>query len=126
MNFLEKLKNELTKIINKIDFVILKENYNKLFIRNKHIRIIYEDDEYNDLSFFDKEIYGDDVFLKNELIKQIQYTIDNLKKAPFDEMKKINLLFDEFTILIFAIGVSLGLQPENYKNMLYNKIITKN
>lgn len=122
----DNLKNELLTEINKIDFSVLKENYNRLLFRQKHTLIEYEDDEYADISFFNKEMFGDDVYLKNELLKQVQYTIKGLTNAPYDEQKKINILLDEFSILIQAIGISLGLQPETYQRRLNQKIYGKN
>lgn len=113
-----KLATVLNNEVNSLDFVILKDNYNRMFDRYIDTKIIYVDDDYEDVSFFSKRLEGDDFFLKAELLKQIQMTIDVIKPAPFDEQKKLNLVWDEFEILIRAIAVSKGLLLDNYKQRL--------
>lgn len=117
-----KLAIVLNNEVNSLDFVILKDNYNRMFDRYIDTKIIYVDDDYEDVSFFSKRLEGDDFFLKTELLKQIQMTVDVIKPAPFDEQKKLNLLWDEFEILIRAIAVSKGLLLDNYKQRLYQLI----
>lgn len=117
----QKLINFLTIEINRIDFSILKENYNRLFDRVLHTKIIYEDDEYEDIPFFSKKLEGDDFFLKNELIKQINYSLKEISFTKFDEAKKFDLLCDEFSTLIQAIAISLGYNPLNYEKKI-NKL----
>lgn len=117
-----KLATVLNNEVNSLDFVILKDNYNRMFDRYIDTKIIYVDDDYEDVSFFSKRLEGDDFFLKTELLKQIQMTVDVIKPAPFDEQKKLNLLWDEFEILIRAIAVSKGLLLDNYKQRLYQLI----
>lgn len=117
-----KLATVLNNEVNSLDFVILKDNYNRMFDRYIDTKIIYVDDDYEDVSFFSKRLEGDDFFLKAELLKQIQMTVDVIKPAPFDEQKKLNLLWDEFEILIRAIAVSKGLLLDNYKQRLYQLI----
>lgn len=117
-----KLATVLNNEVNSLDFVILKDNYNRMFDRYIDTKIIYVDDDYEDVSFFSKRLEGDDFFLKAELLKQIQMTIDIIKPAPFDEQKKLNLLWDEFEILIRAIAVSKGLLLDNYKQRLHQLI----
>lgn len=117
-----KLATVLNNEVNSLDFVILKDNYNRMFDRYIDTKIIYVDDDYEDVSFFSKRLEGDDFFLKAELLKQIQMTIDVIKPAPFDEQKKLNLVWDEFEILIRAIAVSKGLLLDNYKQRLHQLI----
>lgn len=117
-----KLATVLNNEVNSLDFVILKDNYNRMFDRYIDTKIIYVDDDYEDVSFFSKRLEGDDFFLKTELLKQIQMTVDVIKPAPFDEQKKLNLLWDEFEILIRAIAVSKGLLLDNYKQRLHQLI----
>lgn len=117
-----KLATVLNNEVNSLDFVILKDNYNRMFDRYIDTKIIYVDDDYEDVSFFSKRLEGDDFFLKAELLKQIQMTVDVIKPAPFDEQKKLNLLWDEFEILIRAIAVSKGLLLDNYKQRLHQLI----
>ncbi|WP_027119954.1 MG296/MPN423 family protein [[Mycoplasma] testudinis] len=118
--FADFLKAEVSSL----DFSVLKENYNRMFDRYIDSKIVYADDDYDDVSFFNKRLDGDDFFLKNELIRQIEMTTKALEPAPFDETKKINLLWDEFQILIQALAVSKGLQPKNYENRL-RALLTK-
>lgn len=116
----KKLIDFLTIEINRIDFSILKENYNRLFDRVIHTKIIYEDDEYEDIPFFSKKLEGDDFFLKNELIKQINCSLKEISFTKFDEIKKFDLLCDEFSTLIQAIAISLGYNPLNYEKKINN------
>ncbi|WP_027124083.1 MG296/MPN423 family protein [Mycoplasmoides pirum] len=112
-------KEKLLRDIQKVNFNVLKENWNKIFEREKHTRMIFDEDEV--VPILESEWYGDDVFLKNELEKDINYMcnrFNNDKKNSDD--RNFSLLIDYYYWLLEALATTLNISFKSYLNLFKN------
>ena len=114
-NPINLLKEKLINDINEVNFATLKENWNLIFNREKHTRIIYEEDEV--VPIMDSEWFGDDVFLKNEVINDIEYMTKRFLKNKNNDLKRnFTLLIDHYYWLIEALATTKNLDAKKYLN----------
>ncbi|WP_033159679.1 MG296/MPN423 family protein [Mycoplasmoides alvi] len=116
------LKEKLINDINQVEFSLLKENWNKIFNREKHTRIIYEEDEV--IPIMDSEWFGDDLFLKNEVLNDIEYMTKRfLNNKSNDAKRNFTLLLDHYYWLIESLATTKNMDAKKYFK-LFEKLFT--
>ncbi|QZX49054.1 MG296/MPN423 family protein [Mycoplasma sp. E35C] len=114
------IKN-LKLLLDSINLEKLIENYNKILDNSMHTRILYDDDEYAEIDFFEKPIEGEINFVKNQLIIEVDEHINDILKTKFSEQKKLALLQDQFYNLIQAIALTKNLSLKRINKLLQNE-----
>ncbi|MDC4162976.1 MG296/MPN423 family protein [Mycoplasma bradburyae] len=112
--YIEKLKD----LLSNIDLEKLINNYNKIMDKSMHTRIMYDDDEYAEIDFFEKQIEGEIEFIKTKLIQEVDEYIQDILKTKFSDEKKLALLHDHFYNLTQAIALTKNISFKRLNKLL--------
>ncbi|MDC4183040.1 MG296/MPN423 family protein [Mycoplasma bradburyae] len=112
--YIEKLKD----LLSNIDLEKLINNYNKIMDKSMYTRIMYDDDEYAEIDFFEKQIEGEIEFIKTKLIQEVDEYIQDILKTKFSDKKKLALLHDHFYNLTQAIALTKNISFKRLNKLL--------
>ncbi len=106
-------KSRLTADLRRVDFAVLRENWNRLFEREKHTRIVYEDEDAPML--LESEWYGDDVFLKEQLLKEIGQMADRFSRpGRGSRARNFAQMLDFHFPLLEALAITMNADFRQY------------
>ncbi|WP_244857451.1 MG296/MPN423 family protein [Mycoplasmoides gallisepticum] len=108
----------LKEILSEINLEKLIDNYNLIFENSTHTRIMYDDDDYEEIDFFEKGIEGELNYVKNKLIQEVNDHIEDLLKTKFDDDKKLAILHDQFYNLTQAIALTKNISIKRLNKLL--------
>lgn len=115
---LNRYITNLKEILSEINLEKLIDNYNLIFENSTHTRIMYDDDDYEEIDFFEKGIEGELNYVKNKLIQEVNDHIEDLLKTKFDDDKKLAILHDQFYNLTQAIALTKNISIKRLNKLL--------
>ncbi|WP_228444782.1 MG296/MPN423 family protein [Mycoplasma tullyi] len=113
-NYISNLK----EILSEINLEKLINNYNVIFENSTHTRIMYDDDDYEEIDFFEKSIEGELDYTKKKLIQEVNDHIEDVLKTKFDDDKKLAVLHDQFFNLTQAIALTKNISIKRLNKLL--------
>ncbi|WP_036459379.1 MG296/MPN423 family protein [[Mycoplasma] imitans] len=121
MQKLNRYIKNLKEILSEINLERLIDNYNIIFENSTHTRIMYDDDEYSEIDFFEKSIEGELNYIKKKLIQEVDEHIEDVLKTKFDDNKKLAILHDQFYNLTQAIALTKNISINRLNKLLENE-----
>lgn len=115
---LNRYITNLKEILSEINLEKLIDNYNLIFENSTHTRIMYDDDDYEEIDFFEKSIEGELNYVKNKLIQEVNDHIEDVLKTKFDDDKKLAILHDQFYNLTQAIALTKNISIKRLNKLL--------
>ncbi|AAP56969.2 conserved hypothetical protein [Mycoplasmoides gallisepticum str. F] len=115
---LNRYITNLKEILSEINLEKLINNYNLIFENSTHTRIMYDDDDYEEIDFFEKSIEGELNYVKNKLIQEVNDHIEDLLKTKYDDDKKLAILHDQFYNLTQAIALTKNISIKRLNKLL--------
>ncbi|WP_225306166.1 MG296/MPN423 family protein [Mycoplasmoides gallisepticum] len=115
---LNRYITNLKEILSEINLEKLIGNYNLIFENSTHTRIMYDDDDYEEIDFFKKSIEGELNYVKNKLIQEVNDHIEDVLKTKFDDDKKLAILHDQFYNLTQAIALTKNISIKRLNKLL--------
>lgn len=115
---LNRYITNLKEILSEINLEKLINNYNLIFENSTHTRIMYDDDDYEEIDFFEKSIEGELNYVKNKLIQEVNDHIEDLLKTKYDDDKKLAILQDQFYNLTQAIALTKNISIKRLNKLL--------
>lgn len=115
---LNRYITNLKEILSEINLEKLIDNYNLIFENSTHTRIMYDDDDYEEIDFFKKSIEGELNYVKNKLIQEVNDHIEDVLKTKFDDDKKLAILHDQFYNLTQAIALTKNISIKRLNKLL--------
>lgn len=115
---LNRYITNLKEILSEINLEKLIDNYNLIFENSTHTRIMYDDDDYEEIDFFKKGIEGELNYVKNKLIQEVNDHIEDLLKTKYDDDKKLAILHDQFYNLTQAIALTKNISIKRLNKLL--------
>lgn len=112
------LKQFVQTEFEKVDFETFRQNFNRCLEREQSTLLIYEDDDYDDQSFFLKPMLSDAFFISSEVVKQLDLLAVLVDNPKGDVKSCCQSFYEALTLFISALAITKGVDVGRYHQQL--------